>query len=186
MAALVAKRYATALFEAVRESEHTDAATVLQELRSVQQALHEIPAFRQFFMTPVIGDTEKKRFVAETFSEKVSQEVCNFLQVLVDKRRESDYEEMVEVFEELSKQLENRLEATAVTAVAMNGAAIKQLEELLSTKTGKQVTLENKVDESIVGGVLIRIGDQVIDGTVRNRLSLLKEELTLMIVSSEG
>lgn len=182
MAALVAKRYATALFQAVQESETADAAAVLQELKGIQQALDEVPAFARFFTSPVVGDREKKQFITELFKDKISTELYHFLMILVDKRREGAFEGMVQIFGELTEALENRMEAVAVTAVPMNEASRASMAASLSTLTGREVTLTNQVDTSIIGGVMVRMGDRVIDGTVRNRLNLLKEDLTQMIV----
>lgn len=182
MAALIAKRYATALFQAVQESENTDAAAVLEELQGVLQGLVEIPAFDHFFSSPVIGDTEKKKMIKELFAEKLSMEVVHFLLILVDKGREHYFRDIVATFQQLTEALQNRMKAVAVTAVPMSEELRSQLAASLSTISGMEVTLENQVDETIVGGVVVRMGDRVIDGSVSNRLSLLKEELTQMIV----
>ncbi len=182
MAELVGKRYATALFQAVQESETTDAATVLQELTGIQQSMVEIPTFQQFFHSPVIGDDEKKKFITDSFKGKLSSEVYYFLLILVDKGREKYFNDMVGTFHQLTQVLHNRVKAVAVTAVPMSEEAQDKLAASLSTMSGKEVTVENQVDQSLVGGVVVRMGDRVIDGSVRNRLSLLKEELTEMIV----
>lgn len=182
MAALIGKRYATALFQAVQESEHTDAATVLQELLGIQQALEEVPEFNQFFHSPVIGDREKKQLIENVLKEKISREMYHFLMILVDKGREGSFRDIVGTFQQLTEALQNRMQAVAVTAIPMSDQARERLIASLNAMTGMEITLENQVDESIVGGVLVRLGDRVIDGTVRNRLSLMKEELTEMIV----
>lgn len=182
MAELVGKRYATALFQAVQESNTTDAATVLQELTGIQQSMVQIPAFHQFFNSPVIGDDEKKQFITDSFKGKISMELFHFLLILVDKSRENSFNDMVNTFHQLTQALQNKVKAVAVTAVPMSEDAQAKLAASLSTMSGKTVTVENQVDESLVGGVVVRMGDRVIDGSVRNRLSLLKEELTEMIV----
>jgi F-type H+-transporting ATPase subunit delta len=182
MAALIAKRYATALFQAVQESETTDAATVLQELQGIYQAMLESPDFDHFFSSPVIGDTEKKQFINEMLRDKVSLEVIHFLLILVDKGRESFFRDMVDIYQQLTETLQNRMKAVAVTAVPMSEESRMRMMETLGTITGMEVTLENQVDETIVGGAIVRMGDRVIDGSIRNRLSLLKEELMQMIV----
>jgi len=178
MAELVGKRYATALFQAVQESDATDAATVLQELTGIQQSMVEVPAFQQFFNSPVIADDEKKQFIIDSFKGKLSMEVLHFLLILVDKGRENYFNDMVNTFHQMTQTLQNKVQVVAVTAVPMNQDAQTKLAASLSTMLGKTVTVETQVDESLVGGVVVRMGDRVIDGSVRNRLSLLKEELT--------
>lgn len=182
MAKLVGKRYATALFQAVQESETTDAASVLQELKGIQQSMLEVPAFHQFFDSPVIGDGEKKQFLTDAFKGKISAEVYHFLLILVDKGREHYFNDIVHTFQQLTQALHNQVKAVAVTAVPMSDDAQQKLAASLSAMTGKEVTVENQVDQSLVGGVVVRMGDRVIDGSVRNRLSLLKEDLSEMIV----
>lgn len=182
MAELIGNRYATALFQAVQESETTDAASVLQELRGIHESMQEVPAFQQFFDSPVISDGEKKQFITDAFKGKISAEVLHFLLILVDKGREHYFNDIVNTFQQLTQALHNQVKAVAVTAVPMSQEAQTKLAASLSAMSGKQVTLENQVDESLVGGVVVRMGDRVIDGSVRNRLSLLKEDLSEMIV----
>jgi len=186
MATIIAQRYATALFDAARESETTDAATVLQEMKSIEQALYQVPAFQHFLATPVISEDEKKDFLRKTLQDRVSPELHHFMLLLVDKRRVSYFGEMVKVFQQHCDAMENRVNATAVTAVPMSDEALKRLKESLGRATGKTVTLENQVDRNIVGGVKVRVGSRIIDGTVQNQLGRLKEELLHKIVSSEG
>lgn len=182
MAALIAKRYATALFQAVQESETADAATVLQELQGIRQAMLESPDFDHFFSSPVIGDTEKKQFINEMLRDKISLEVIHFLLILVDKGREIFFRDIVDIYQQLTETLQNRMNAVAVTAVPMSEEAQARMTETLSTITGMEVSLENQIDKTIVGGAIVRMGDRVIDGSIRNRLSLLKEELMQLIV----
>jgi F-type H+-transporting ATPase subunit delta len=182
METLISTRYATALFEAVQESEKTDAAAVLQELQSVYTALSEIPDFQQFFTSPVIGDKEKKQFITDTVGGKISDEVYHFMLILIDKSREIHFGDIVQTFKELTDAMQNKVKAIAITAIPMNETMHARMTESLSAMTGKKVTVENQVDESILGGVKIRIGDRVIDNTVSNRLILLKDELAELIV----
>lgn len=182
MEELIGKRYATALFQAVQESENTDAATVLEELKGLRQSMDEVPAFQQFFTSPVIGDSDKKEFINSAFKDKISPETFYFLQILVDKGREQHFSDMVRVFQQMTDALHNRVKAVAFTAVPMGEGAREKLAASLSTASGKEVTVENRVDETLLGGVVVRMEDRVIDGSVRNRLGLLKEVLSEMIV----
>ncbi len=182
METLISKRYATALFEAVQESENTDAAAVLQELQSIEAALNEIPDFQQFFASPVIGDKEKKQFITNAVGGKISDEVYYFMLILIDKSREIHFGDIVQTFKDLTDAIQNKVKAIAITAVPMTEAMHKQMTESLSAMTGKKVTVENQVDQSVLGGVKIRMGDRVIDYTVSNRLILLKDELKELIV----
>jgi F-type H+-transporting ATPase subunit delta len=182
METLISRRYATALFEAVQESETSDAAAVLQELQSIHTALNEIPDFQQFFTSPVIGDREKKEFISRTVEGKISPEVYHFMLILIDKSREIHFGDIVQTFQKLTEAAQNKVKAVVVTAVPMNEAMQEQMSESLGAMTGKKVSVVNVVDESVLGGVKIRIEDRVIDNTISNRLNQLKEELTQLTV----
>ena len=88
---------------------------------------------------------------------------------------------MEESFKALLNDKNNILEGVAITAVPMNEGEVNELQAKLSAKYNKTVVLQNEVDESILGGVLVRLGNEEIDGTVKNRLDKMKEQLSQVI-----
>ena len=90
-------------------------------------------------------------------------------------------EKIKESYKRLLNDKNNVLEGTAITAVALSEEEIKDLEKNLSKKYNKNVTLTNVVDEAILGGVLVKLGNEEIDGTVRTRLSNIKKQLSQVI-----
>lgn len=180
MAKLVAGTYSEALFDVALETGKTE--TFLEELQGVLAAFEAHPRFYELFRTPQINIEEKKAIMEEVFGGRVSQEVMNFLKIIMDKQRGSDIEAIVRAYGERVYAHEGIEKATAVTAVPLSAEQMEALSAKLGTLTGKKIELTNKVDEAILGGVTVRIGDRVIDGSIRNRLEDLREDLARLVV----
>ena len=117
--------------------------------------------------------------LVDIFNE--NKDLYNFLKLVIDKDRISAIENMKESYKSLLNDKNNILEGTAITAVKLSEKEIKDLEKNLSIKYNKNVTLNNIVDETILGGVLVKLGNEEIDGTVRTRLSKMKNQLSQVI-----
>lgn len=180
MAELVSKRYSNALFEVAFEQGQYEA--VQDELSFVTACLNEEPKLYQLLKSPLISSDEKKEILSAIFKENVSKEVFNFLRIIIDKGRESYIESIVEEYRVLANKVKNKIDAVAITAVPMNELDLKKLQVNLSMSSGKNIQLQNQVDPSVKGGVLVKIGDKVIDGTVKSRLENLKEQLSQILV----
>ena len=120
-------------------------------------------------------------FFPNIFKNQLSNSMNNFLKLVIDKDRISAIENMKESYKSLLNDKNNILEGTAITAVELSEKEIKDLEKNLSIKYNKNVTLNNIVDETILGGVLVKLGNEEIDGTVRTRLSKMKNQLSQVI-----
>ena len=120
------------------------------------------------------------------FKNQLSNSMNNFLKLVIDKDRISAIENLKESYKSLLNDKNNILEGTAITAVELSEKEIKDLEKNLSIKYNKNVTLNNIVDETILGGVLVKLGNEEIDGTVRTRLSKMKNQLSQVISWNGG
>ncbi|AKL93734.1 F-type ATP synthase delta subunit [Clostridium aceticum] len=180
MAELIAKKYAKALFEVAQEDNTLQ--PIREELAFIQAALEENQDFKKLLHTPLITSNEKKEIVKNVFKEKVSTEMLNFLYILVDKGRANHFEEIVKEFNMMADASKNMVEAVAVTAIPLNKERLQKLQVQLSMASGKNVKLNNEVDENVIGGVLIKMGDKVIDGTLKSRLGHLKQQLSQVIL----
>lgn len=180
MAELVARRYANALFEVVFELGQNEQAQ--DELSFVISCLKEEPKLYQLLKSPLISSNEKKEIISDIFKENVSKEVFNFLRIIVDKGRESYIESIIEEYRVLANSAKNKVDAVAITALPMEKIDIEKLRVNLSMSSGKNIQLQNQVDPSVKGGVLVKIGDKVIDGTIKSRLENLKEQLSQILV----
>lgn len=176
---VVASRYAEALFQVGEETNTT--ANLNEELLAVVNILKSNEDFYRVLKSPLVGKGEKKDLLERVFQNQLSENLSNFLKLIIDKDRVSAIEAVQNSFKALLNEKNNVLEGTAITAVPMSQEEIKELELKLSKKYNKNVTLENNVDESILGGVLVRLGNEEIDGTVKTRLAGMKNILSQVI-----
>ena len=176
---VIADRYAQALFEVGEETQTT--SELYQELKQLVDILNENKDLYNFLKSPLIGRDDKKNVMKNIFENQLSKNMNNFLKIVIDKDRMSVIEKIKESYKRLLNDKNNVLEGTAITAVALSEAEIKDLEKNLSKKYNKNVTLTNIVDEAILGGVLVKLGNEEIDGTVRTRLSKMKKQLSQVI-----
>ena len=176
---VIADRYAQALFEVGEETQTT--SELYQELKQLVDILNENKDLYNFLKSPLIGREDKKNVMNNIFEDQLSKNMNNFLKIVIDKDRISVIENIQESYKSLLNDKNNILEGTAITAVSLNEKEIKDLEKNLSTKYNKNVTLTNVVDETILGGVLVKLGNEEIDGTIRTRLSRMKKQLSQVI-----
>ena len=176
---VVASRYAEALFQVGEEENLTD--KLYQELSEIVNLIEINQDLFSILKSPVISKKEKINIIDYVFENKININVKNFLKILVERNRISSIKDIASSYKELLNEKNNILEGIAITAIPMKKEEIKKLEEKLSQKYNKNVTLENKVDKSILGGVLVRLGNEEIDGTVKTRLSKVKEQLSQVI-----
>ena len=176
---VIADRYAQALFEVGEETQTT--SELYQELKQLVKILNENKDLYNFLKSPLIGREDKKNVMKNIFENQLSKNMNNFLKIVIDKDRMSAIGNIQESYKNLLNDKNNILEGTVITAVALNEKEIKDLEKNLSTKYNKNVTLTNVVDETILGGVLVKLGNEEIDGTVKTRLSKMKKQLSQVI-----
>lgn len=173
MADLISKRYAYALFKAGLELNRLKEFN--EDFSSVTYILFKEKELQKIFSHPKISRTEKKELLNSIFGGRISREVLNFLFVLVDKRRENAIMEINKEFLKLFNEHENIIEVTAVTSVLMDDNVKNKLRITLENKLNKKVQLKNVVDKDIIGGVLLNIGNKVIDGTVKGQLQEIEK-----------
>jgi len=180
MAELVSNRYASALFEIAFEEQIYE--KVKDELNFILQCFENEPQLYQLLKSPLITADEKKDIVSTVFKDRISKEVFNFIRIIIDKGREEYIDAVVKEYRILADAVKNKVEAVAITAVPMDKQDLLKLQVNLSMSSGKNVQLQNVVDPTIIGGVLVRIGNKVIDGTVKSRLANMQEQLSQILV----
>lgn len=179
----VSRVYATALYEAAVEARRVDA--VRRDLGSFVKAMEESSELRQFLVAEGISDHQKKD-VLLTLTDGGDELFRNLLRLVVDKSRESELANVYEGFVELVERAEGIVHVEVVTAVPLPPALEKTLKAKIESSLQKNVELTTTVDKEILGGLKLRIGDRVADGSVRHRLERLRELLTSPMASLEG
>lgn len=170
----VAATYAEALYEAAEEQGAVE--RIAGDLYLFLEAMKGTPELERVLMSPEIETPAKKGTVA-AITEGADPTLRNFLQVVLDRGRIEDIEEIAAAYAARASEGENRLEVEAVTAVPMPDDLRERLVERLQRDTGHQIDLTTSVDPEIVGGLVLRVEGTVADGSVRHRLDALRAGL---------
>jgi F-type H+-transporting ATPase subunit delta len=139
---------------------------------------------RQYFISPAFTRESKKEFVKKVFAGKFSDYVTNLLNVLIENDRQEFIPQIYRAMTELIDETQNRLHVQVTTTSAMDPALKENVIAVLSKKFDKQIVLKEKIDESIMGGIIIRIGDTVIDGSLVKDLKNIRKNLLISKVRS--
>ena len=170
-----ARRYAAALFENAKKSDSV--AKAGDDLRLVAEVVSRLPRLKLVLAQPLVTETRKKEALKDTFGDNIAPSTMAFLNLLVDKRRINLLPEVEQEFGRRALAHRNVAYATAISAVPMTPEQTEALRQSLEGRTGMGIELETDIDPRLIGGVLVRIGDTVWDGTVKGKLERLREQL---------
>ena len=176
MAKLVSATYGEALFElAVEEGKEEE---FLNEIIQLRTLLSENPDFGKLMNHPKILKENKLELLREVFEGRISKELLGFLHLIVSKDRYDEIDHILDYFIEEVKRLKGIGIAYVTTAMDLSEAKKKEVEEkLLATTSFKEMEMHYQVDEDLIGGMIIRIGDRVVDSSVKNKLFELQRKL---------
>lgn len=171
----VALRYATSLFELASETESIE--TFEKDLSLVKNVLVSDEAILKFFNHYSITKEEKIKVINQAFKNEVSLYVLNFLKLLVDKNRTSYLLKIIDAYHHLTNKHLGIKEGTIYSTYMLEENDIKRIEEAMSQKLNAKVKLFCEIDTSLIGGLKVVVENHVEDGSVKNRMNLLKQEL---------
>ena len=172
----IARRYATALADVI--TAQREEGEVRAELGEWEQMFTANPSLLEIFSNPTVGYEQKQRVLSELISRtKVRTTTANFLRVLLKNQRLADLPQVTAKLSEILDERSGVISADVISAQPLPAATTVALAERLAEITGKTVNLNFATDESLLGGIVTRIGSTVYDGSVRNQLKLLGEEL---------
>lgn len=171
----VAGRYAEALYEIAIENKLVD--QLEEELQAVVRVFEETTQLKKILFHPRITAAQKKEVLAGLFGGRISEVAINFLNMLVDRQREIYLADITNYFTDMANKGRNISDVKITSAVELNGEEKKKLAAAMAKCTGKQVRLSYDVDPKLLGGMVVRVGDKVIDGSVIARLQTLREHL---------
>lgn len=168
-----ARRYAHALMDLARERKVID--RVFADITAILDLVRATPELQVFFSNPVIKNETKKSTVKNIFSTIVGPDTMAFLLFLCDRNRENLLEEIGESFIEMRNAELGIVKADVFSVVDLTKAQIEELQHRVTSITGKTPKFSFKKDPSLIGGFKVRIGDTVIDGSVRYQLEKLRD-----------
>ncbi len=178
MAKLVSKTYGEALFEIAMESGEDKAQELMEEILGINAVLQQNPEFDELMKHPGIPKQEKLQVLKEVFKGRVSEELESFLEVIVSKERYRDMPDIFSYFVDRVKETRKIGVAYVTTAVELTAAQKSAVESrILETTEYKSMEMHYMVDASIIGGMIIRINDRVVDSSIRTKLDGLKKQL---------
>ncbi|HZO88083.1 MAG TPA: ATP synthase F1 subunit delta [Chthonomonadaceae bacterium] len=170
-----ARRYAGALFNTAQRQDKLDA--VVKDLDSVLALMDQTPLLRKMWESPEVPTGRKRDIIGDILGQSVDGLTLSFLRLLVDKRREDILDAVRVEIHQLADEARHLVRAEAVFALAPTPEEQKELIRSLEQRTGENVELTVHVDPDILGGVVVRMHDTIIDGSVRGTLERLREQL---------
>ena len=176
MAKLVSLPYATALFEIAKEQNATEAFA--KQVNVVLEVLEQNKQILELLLHPKVTQDEKITLIDTIFQDKVIDEITGMLTIVVYKGRQSVIIDILNEFLAMVNEHLGIVKATVTTAVELNTKQLSQIKDKIQSTTEKDIELEAVVDASIIGGMVIRVGDNVVDASIAGRLRELKEGLT--------
>ena len=176
MAKLISKTYGDALFELAVEEDKID--VLLEETVALQKILAENADFGRLMNHPKIIKEEKIEVAKTVFEGRVSEDLLGFLTIIISKDRYRESDDILKYFVAKVKEHKGIGIAAVTTAVPLKDAQCKEVEKkLLDTTQYRSMEISYNVDASLIGGMVIRIGDRVVDSSIRTKLNELQKDL---------
>ena len=170
----IAQVYARSLFDVA--SKQGTVEVVREQLGQLTEALETNKDLRLFCFSPYFSSEEKKRGLEAAISD-ADPSLERFLMVLVENERLPLIARIRREYDRLCDEAEDLLAVTVTSAVALDPGTTAKLVDQISEQTGSRVELTEKVDPAIVGGVVLRVGNSILDASIRNRLENLRTEV---------
>lgn len=170
----IARVYAEALFDAAKGSGKLD--VVHDQLDQFADVLSENREMQLFLFSPYFSSAEKRDGLHKAV-EGAEPELVNFLELLIDKHRMPVLFRIRRTFDELWAKENKRLEVTVTSAVELDPELVQRIGSEIESQTGQTVEVQSKVDDDILGGLVLQVGNKVLDASVRNRLEKLRKSV---------
>lgn len=171
----IARNYAEALLELARKADDLEGWGAM--ITEVAEAIGRDRRLKVFLETPQIGAEQKNEVLARAFQDRMPRLFVRFLQALVKNRRQQLIPEIAFEYRALVDEVQGRVHAQVTVARAPDEATTRDIARELSRVVGKTVVPHMAVNPDILGGVIVRLGDTVMDGSVRRRLTKLRSRL---------
>jgi ATP synthase F1 delta subunit len=170
----IARVYAEALFDVAKEKDTLD--RIQEELSQFADVLSEDHEMQVFLFSPYFSSAEKREGLEKSVSG-ADPEFVNFLELLVEKHRMPLVFRIQRQFEQRWKQENQKIDVTVTSAIELDPAVAEKVGKEIEKQTGRSVELRSDVDEGIIGGLVLQVGNMVLDASIRNRLEKLRKNI---------
>ena len=171
----ISVRYAKAFFELAVEKNMLD--TAIADMQLLDNVSNTIPEFREFIQNPLVVPGDKKKIVSELFSQRMAKASVDFLNLIIENKRENCLHTILLNIAEMYKKHEGITSVQVSVANAMNDAQKQQLTSMIENQYKTKAFLTETVDSSLLGGFVLRIDDTLFDASVKTKLMNIKKEL---------
>ena len=176
MAKIISKAYGEALFELALEKNELE--SIAEQVNILADAFAENPELVKLISHPKISKEEKINVIETIFKGRMSDDIVGFLVIIVEKDRGSEIEDILKLFQAKVREYKKIGVALVTSAIELSTEQKQKVEQKLLQQTAyESFEVEYKVDASLIGGMIIRIGDRVVDSSIRSKLDNLTKEL---------
>lgn len=167
------RRYALAIYEVAEKKGKVD--EYLNDLRSVCDLIDNNEDFQQVIRHPQVNTTKKKQLFTDIFKGKIDDDLLSFMIVLIEKNRILYLKEKLDQMEKIDLERKNIIKGVVKTAIPLLPEELEKLKVIFEEKYDKTIIFTAQVDKSILGGVYVSIGNDVIDDTIKSKIEEMKE-----------
>jgi len=170
----IAAVYARSLFEVAKEQDKLD--TIREQLGAFADALNDTRELQVFFFSPYFSTTEKQDGLDRAVSD-ADPTLVNFLKLLIENHRTPAVFRVRRELDRLWREENKRLPVQVTSAVELDQATVSQIGDRIAEQTGRKVELSAIVEPDILGGLVVRVGNSILDASIRNRLEQLRKQV---------
>jgi F-type H+-transporting ATPase subunit delta len=167
--------YAQSLLDLANERK--EAEPLGQQMADVRKIIDEVPSAREMFINPSVGVEERARLLDKVFRHNVSPLIFNLLGVMNQHGRLGLITQVAEAYDDLLDEQLGKVEVDLIVAQKLSPDQLETARQKITQALGRQAVLHQYEDEKIIGGMVIRVGDKLIDASVRNQLESMKQQL---------
>lgn len=174
---LIADRYAEALAE-IAKSDLLTYEKISADLKTIENILNQSPDLDEFLNNPLMSSEDKKEIINKVFTDEIDVLTVNFLKILIDKNRFSIFREIINSYNKILDSNNNVSRIQVTSAVILTDDAKVRLKAKLEAKLKKSVTLDWDINPEIIAGLVIKMGDNIIDTSLKHKLEDLNKAIT--------
>lgn len=173
---IIARRYAKAIFSLGLEQKKLEIYT--DNFKSLEQIVRQDENFQFLLDNPVVANSKKKAIFKKLFDGKLDKDVLQFLYLLVDKGREDYILDIIRAYIQIYREHANIQKVEIKSAIPLEQSVIDEISSIMEKMTGKTSETETNTEEKLIGGFVLRVGDQQLDASVSGKLKSIKKQLT--------